>query len=185
MYSSATACHHGVMRPQKTSGLLLHYLRLRWAKLGAPARTGLVLGVGLVLGALLVKLSAAWCGSCCHRNAVADQAPPASAPVIEENLPEENLPESTAPQPEEAAPGSDDALAEAPVDVGEVMRRCRFAQQCIADELEGRANTPQAMGVRIEALKVLGDRAVAEQAMRDLIERWPTSRQAAAYRRQL
>ncbi len=71
------------------------------------------------------------------------------------------------------------------VDPSEVMRSCNFDQRCIVRGLRGRANTVRAMGVLIEAYKAIGDRGNAERSMRELIQRWPGSRQANTYRRQL
>ncbi|HJK94504.1 MAG TPA: FHA domain-containing protein [Polyangiaceae bacterium LLY-WYZ-15_(1-7)] len=72
-----------------------------------------------------------------------------------------------------------------PVDPAQVMRDCSLNQRCIAQRLRGNANTPRAMGILIEAYKAIGDSASAQRTMRQLISRFPSSRQASQYRRQL
>lgn len=72
-----------------------------------------------------------------------------------------------------------------PVNVQEVMRGCSYNQRCIARELRGRANTAPAMGILIEAYKSIGDQGSARRYMQELVRRWPGSRQANTYRRQL
>lgn len=73
----------------------------------------------------------------------------------------------------------------ASVDPGAVLRECSYNQRCVAQRLAGRANTPAAMGILIEAYKSIGDSAAARRTMQQLISRFPNSRQANQYRRQL
>ncbi len=73
----------------------------------------------------------------------------------------------------------------ASVDPRTVMRDCSYNQRCVAQRLAGRANTPAAMGVLIEAYKAIGDSGAARRTMQQLIRRFPNSRQANQYRRQL
>ena len=54
-----------------------------------------------------------------------------------------------------------------------------------ANQLRGCANDARSLGVLVEAYKAIGDNAAAERTMRQIVTRFPTSRQAAQYRRQL
>ncbi len=71
------------------------------------------------------------------------------------------------------------------VDPSTVLRECSYNQRCVARRLAGRANTPRAMGVLIEAYKAIGDSGAARRTIEQLIGRFPNSRQANQYRRQL
>jgi Tfp pilus assembly protein PilF len=55
----------------------------------------------------------------------------------------------------------------------------------VANQLRGCANDARTLGVLVEAYKAIGDNAAAERTMRQIVTRFPTSRQAAQYRRQL
>lgn len=70
-------------------------------------------------------------------------------------------------------------------DPGEVLRGCSYDQRCVANQLRGCANDARTLGVLVEAYKAIGDNAAADRTMRQIVTRFPTSRQAAQYRRQL
>lgn len=70
-------------------------------------------------------------------------------------------------------------------DPGNVLRGCNYDQRCVANQLQGCANDARSMGVLVEAYKSIGNNAAAERVMRQIILRFPSSRQAANYRRQL
>ncbi|MCB9619500.1 MAG: FHA domain-containing protein [Sandaracinus sp.] len=70
-------------------------------------------------------------------------------------------------------------------DPGEVLRGCSYDQRCVANQLRGCANDARTLGVLVEAYKAIRDNAAAERTMRQIIDRFPASRQAAQYRRQL
>jgi hypothetical protein len=65
-----------------------------------------------------------------------------------------------------------------------VLRGCNYEQRCVAGQLRG-CNDVRSLGVLVEAYKAIGDNAAAERTMRQIVTRFPTSRQAAQYRRQL
>lgn len=73
-------------------------------------------------------------------------------------------------------------LSAAPIDVGEVIRVCRFDQACIISRLEGRADDPFGLGVLAEAYSSVGNQAGHRRTVALLKRRFPRSDVARHYR---
>lgn len=68
---------------------------------------------------------------------------------------------------------------------GSVLRECSYNQRCVVSRLHGCPDTPLTLGLLVDAYNQIGDSAAAERTMRRVVDRFPTSRQAATYRRRL
>ncbi len=96
-----------------------------------------------------------------------------------------STPATMAQEPSMAEPVAMEPAQAAGTCDGSVLRQCSYNQSCVVSRLRGCPDNPLTLGLLVDAYNQIGDSAAAERTMRRVVDRFPTSRQAATYRRRL
>ncbi|MEM1414973.1 MAG: hypothetical protein AAGH15_08735, partial [Myxococcota bacterium] len=132
-----------------------------------------------------LELPSAPAGASAAEDVAEPPEPEAVAPEAVE--PEAVEPEAVEPEEVEPAPAAPPAVTppSTPVDLADVLARCRNDDACQVEALAGRARSPLERATLIQAYRDLGRSADMVREMRAFLAMYPDAPQAPSYRRQL